>query len=171
LLETEIQDVLGEMWLEACEKGRTVSFKIASGSMSPFIEIGDIVKVRRVEPSKIHVGDIVAFKDSQRIIVHRVVRINRASGGFSFFQMGDASGYASGLKSDDIVGKVFAINKNGREVRLDSPKHVIGNRLFGWRALLVDYVNQGQHRAVSTGLRLFFRPAWRLCRGLILRHS
>ena len=170
-METEIQDVLSEMWLEVCQNGRTVSFRIASGSMKPTIEIGDVVKVKKVEPSEIRAGDIVAFKNDRHIVVHRIVRIKRANGGFSFFQMGDASGYASGLKSIDIVGKVFAINKNGREVRLDSPKQVIGNRMFGWRALLVDYINRGQHRAVSTGLRLFFKPAWRLCRNMLLWRS
>lgn len=171
MLETEIQDALSEMWLEACQSGRTISFKIASGSMRPTIEVGDVVSVRRVEPSEIHAGDIVAFKNDRHIIVHRIVRIIRADSGYNFFQMGDAGGAPVSLQATSIIGKVIAIRKNRREVRLDSPKQIIGSRLFAWRSLLVGYISRGQHKNIRIGARLLFRPVWRVCRSLLLWRS
>ena len=159
------------MWQEACQNGSTVSFRIASGSMRPAIEIGDTVKVRRAESSEIRAGDIVAFKDGKNIIVHRIVRVRRTNGHLDFFQMGDAGGVSQNIRADRIIGKVVTINKNGREVRLDSLKQTIIKRLSVWRLLIVDSTNRRRHQNINTGLRLFFRPAWRVCRNLLFWHS
>ncbi len=170
-MEDNVQSVLSEMWEEACENGRVVSFRIASGSMRPAIEVEDVVQVRRVEPSEIHAGDIVAFKNRGRIIVHRIVRIDRSNGSLGFFQMGDVGGVSKSLKEKNILGKVTVVNKKGRDFRLDSRRQIIANRIFGCRALLIDYVNRGQHQGIKTGLKFFVRPVWRLFRRLLLWHS
>ncbi len=166
-MENERKAALSEMWQEACQNGSTVSFKIASGSMRPALEIGDTVRVRRVEPSKIRAGDIVAFRDGGNVFVHRIVRVDRANGSASFYQMGDAGGISQIVPADRIIGKVAAINKNGREVRLDAPKQAIGSRIFAWRSRLIDSAHRGSHQNINSGLRLFFRPAWRLCRKVL----
>jgi signal peptidase I len=170
-MENEIKTVLSEMWQEACKNGRTVSFKIASGSMRPTIEVGDVVGVRRVKLSEIRAGDIVAFKEEKNVIVHRIVRVNRTNGFLTFLQMGDVGGISQIIRADRIIGKVASINKNGREIRLDSLKQSIINRLSAWRLLIIDSTNRGRHRFINTGLRLFFRPAWRVCRNLLLGRS
>jgi signal peptidase I len=170
-LENKVQNALSEMWQEACEAGRTVSFRIASGSMTPFLNVGDIVRVRHVEPSDIRMGDIVAFKNGQNIIVHRIIRIDRSNGCIRFYQMGDAGGVSENIQADSVIGKVTAINKNDHEIRLDSPGQVISNKIFGWRSILIDYYNRKQHTGISAGLRLFFKPAWRLFRTLYIWHS
>ncbi|BEP18297.1 hypothetical protein PYJP_16490 [Pyrofollis japonicus] len=47
---------------------------ILSGSMKPSIDVGDIVVVKPV--SRINIGSIVAYKASNRIVVHRVINIS-----------------------------------------------------------------------------------------------
>jgi len=41
---------------------------VASGSMSPALEVGDIVIVQGVPPTSIQVGDIVVFNSPQGIL-------------------------------------------------------------------------------------------------------
>jgi len=71
-LDCKAQCILGEMWQEACERGGSLSFKVVSGSMSPMIEVGDVVTVGRADHSRVRIGDVVAFQDGQNVVVHRV---------------------------------------------------------------------------------------------------
>jgi hypothetical protein len=169
-LENEIQDVLSEMWQEACENGRTVSFKIVSGSMSPVIQVGDIVQVSRVDPSKIGVGDIVAFRQDAKVMVHRVSAISRSNGGLRFRQGGDAGSTSLEIAARSLIGRIGVIKREGRDIRLDSPKQIISNKIFGYRLRLLDTLSRGRHQGILAGLWLLVRPPWRLCRTLLLRH-
>ena len=65
-LDDKAQSVLGEMWKEVCERGKSLSFKIVSGSMLPMIGVSDVVKVSRVEPSRIRIGDIAPGRSGHR---------------------------------------------------------------------------------------------------------
>ena len=49
-------------------------FIVLSGSMESKINVGDLVFVKEVNPSKLQVGDIIAFRDSENIVTtHRIV--------------------------------------------------------------------------------------------------
>jgi signal peptidase I len=53
------------------------NFAILSGSMTPTLDVGDLVIEHPVRPTKIRVGDIVTFRDPdnpKRLLTHRVVR-------------------------------------------------------------------------------------------------
>jgi len=66
---------------------------VASGSMSPALEAGDLVIVQGVSPTKIQVGDIIVFNPPQDgLTVHRVTRIQTLSNGtIQFKTKGDAN--------------------------------------------------------------------------------
>jgi len=54
-------------------------FVVSSGSMSPTINVGDLIIVQAVTPAQVNIGDIVVFRDPharlEAPIVHRVVDI------------------------------------------------------------------------------------------------
>ena len=162
--------ILGEMWQEVYQNGGALSFQVVSGSMSPIIEVGNVVKVSRVEPSEIQFGDIVAFQDGQNVVVHRVIGKSGSGRQLSFRQMGDTGSSSGKFPAQGLIGKVTAIQKQGREIQLSSRKYIISNHIFGWRLRLIDSLSQGQYHYVGTGLRLAFRPMWRLYRSLLLQH-
>lgn len=167
-LDYKTQSALGEIWREACERGRNLSFKIVSGSMSPIIEVGDVVRVTRVEPSRIRIGDVVLFKDCQNVVVHRIIGKSLSNAQLAFRQMGDAGGPSGKIAAQDIIGRVIVIEKEGREIYLDSRRHIMGNRILGWRLRLLDRLGRTQYRYISIVVRLTLRPMWRLYRRLLL---
>ena len=66
---------------------------IASGSMSPALEVGDLVIVQGVPPTSIKVGDIIVFDPPQGSrTIHRVTKIQTLPNGtIQFKTKGDAN--------------------------------------------------------------------------------
>jgi signal peptidase I len=166
-LDSKTQRILGEMWQEACEKGKNLSFQIASGSMSPLIEVGDVVKVSRAEPSQIRIGDIMAFQDGQNVVVHRLIGKSWSNRQLTLRHMGDASLFSGRIPAQNLIGRVTSIEKGGREIPLGSARPIIANRVLGWRLWLIDALSRRQYWRIGLGLRMLFRPVWRLCRSLL----
>ncbi len=72
-----------------------------SGEASDHIEVDDLIFVTEAEPEKLEVGDIIAYKSKDGIIVtHRIVEIETDDqGGLHFTTKGDANNVA-----DEPVG-------------------------------------------------------------------
>ena len=85
---------------------------IVSGSMRPTLDVGDLVIIERVDPSKIRKGDIIEYRVGRMSIVHRVVEIKKEG----FVTKGDANRYPDPdpVHPDQIRGKViFTVPKIG----------------------------------------------------------
>ena len=160
--------LLKEMWQEAYGEGRSLSFRVVSGSMRPLIEVGDVVKVTRVEPSRIRMGDVVAFQERQEVVVHRIIGKKWSDQQLLFRHRGDAGAGSGTLPAQNLLGKAWIIEKGGREIVLDSPRQVMNNRILGWQLRLGDTLRRAKHKQISTGVRLALRPLWRAYRSLIL---
>ena len=85
---------------------------IASGSMSPTIEIGDIVVVDKYycdNPKELAVGDIIVFKIKDTLYTHRIIKSIEKNGKYYFRTKGDYKDNAEDtwiVLKEDIVGKV-----------------------------------------------------------------
>ncbi len=91
-------------------------FVIASGSMEPNINIGDIVLVQPTDINEIKVGNIIAYHVSNRIVVHRVVEVLNNNGKIYLKTKGDANLDADpGLVTERaVLGKIaFTIPRVG----------------------------------------------------------
>lgn len=86
-------------------------FIVMSGSMETTINIGDLVIVKKVNSSNIHTGDIIAFKNGNIVISHRVKEIINDSGTYKFKTKGDNNNVADDfiVNSDAIEG--ILVNK------------------------------------------------------------
>ena len=64
---------------------------VASNSMHPAIDKGDVVIIKKVDDNynTIKKGDVIAFKYSNVIIIHRVINIVRDRGEYFFYTKGD----------------------------------------------------------------------------------
>ncbi len=65
---------------------------IATGSMSPNINKGDVVLLKKLsdkEISKLKVGDVLVFKQNNKIIVHRISKILKSGNEIFFKTKGD----------------------------------------------------------------------------------
>lgn len=97
------------------ETGRAV-LKVASSSMSPRIEAGDVISIVRAEPRTLLPGDVVVFRsDEAGLVVHRLIWRNHPLGRPTHvFTRGDASGCLDrSVPVGRVVGRVEGINRGG----------------------------------------------------------
>ena len=86
-------------------------FIVMSGSMETTINIGDLVIVKKVNSNNIHTGDIIAFKNGNIVISHRVKEVINDSGTYKFKTKGDNNNVADDfIVSSDAIEGIF-INK------------------------------------------------------------
>jgi hypothetical protein len=120
-------------------------FQACGRSMLPFIQDGEILHVRAVDPKEIRVCEIVLYRDQSRFKAHRVTRKRRNV----FTTRGDASLEADPvIRGEQIVGKITAKEcaTTGRLVSFDGP----GSR--------IRYALWASRRFLSTKLRGWLSP-------------
>lgn len=93
-----------------CGYFKYYALAIATGSMEPNIKKGDVVIVEKVDKiyNDIKVGDVIAFKHNNIVIVHRVIKKINSKDGYYFYTKGDANSNADDYKISEemIVGIV-----------------------------------------------------------------
>ena len=98
------------------------AFVVASGSMEPTLDFGDIVIIRETEQNNINTGDIITFleKDNNKsTITHRIVNIIEEDGKIKYQTKGDNNNTRDDelVTYDNIEGKYqFKISKLGRAI-------------------------------------------------------
>ena len=89
-------------------------FRVSSGSMSPNLEIGDVILSHRVPISDIHEGDIITYTGETgdlkgKLITHMVIKEPSlaSDGGYVLQTQGTAEGTVPDepIKDDQIIGK------------------------------------------------------------------
>ena len=90
---------------------------VISGSMSPTLDVGDVVIIAKVSAATVKPGDIIQFREPEGVTtVHRVVEIQESEGQRFFITQGDANREpdADPVLFANVVGKaVFDIPKIG----------------------------------------------------------
>ena len=119
--------------------------------MMPFINDGDIVSITSLSerPNR---GDVVAFTspNGDKLMIHRIISIKPEG----FLLKGDNISTPDGFaKSDDIIGKIIRVERNGGTVPLGlgAERHLIP-------------VITGKHRRLLYALIL---PLWKIMKPII----
>lgn len=97
-------------------------YTIISPSMTPNINVYDVVFVQNVDVSTLEVGDIISFYSTNSFfgntpITHRIVSVNKESNNYSFVTKGDANAKIDNdlALGNNVIGKVlFKIPALGR---------------------------------------------------------
>jgi hypothetical protein len=97
--------------------GAELRVKVTGRSMAPFLNDGDVVRIRKVDRGMLAPGDLIFFKTAQgapvlhRIMTRRRTRENR----MRYVTKGDALiACDAPVMDDDILGKVIKIEKSLR---------------------------------------------------------
>lgn len=88
-----------------------LAITIGSGSMSPNIQKGDIVIVKKINSQEIKdlkEGDVLVFRYHDKIVVHRVIEIEKGESDYTFQTKGDHNNSKDSwiITERDLVGKV-----------------------------------------------------------------
>lgn len=65
-------------------------FIVLSGSMETQISAGDIVVVKEIDTNELKKGDIIAFKDGNIVITHRIDEVTEIDGKTQYITKGDS---------------------------------------------------------------------------------
>jgi signal peptidase I len=118
-------------------RGHLLLRPVRGFSMAPWIQDGDRVVLAPAASRDIRPGDIVQFAAPDGLRVHRVLAVEAGMDGLRFFVAGDASELPDGpVPEAAILGRVVAVTRLGRTVRLDAPAARLRARLRAWRARL-----------------------------------
>ena len=104
-----------------CE-GHPVRFRARGGSMHPTIRDGDALVLTPIQPIALQIGDIVLACQAGRPLAHRIVRLTKRNDRpVRVVLRGDALLSCDlPMVPDAIVGRVIAVERNGRRIDLDS---------------------------------------------------
>lgn len=110
-----------ELSKEILGKGSCLRFQAKGDSMRPFIKNGQIIQVRPAKIFEINSGDVIFCRSfNNRMIVHRVIRKQRRNDKIVLLTKGDStSDFDEYVYPDSILGKVIAIERNNRVIRMD----------------------------------------------------
>jgi|GEM_PF-5072344 len=113
--------------------GRERAIEIQGTSMEPFLKAGDLVQVEAVSPSRLGIGDLIAFLQGGSLIVHRFVgRVDRS--GIRFLrQKGDNLSGHGLVQPEALVGRVVWVERGMERRFLLHGKGLAWNRIRGYR--------------------------------------
>jgi signal peptidase len=102
-----------DLMLELLNRGGEATVRVNGSSMLPSIWPGDSLTVRRSLIAEVRRGDIALFTRDGRLFAHRVIAV----AGEHVVTQGDAVPLPDApVSSDELLGVVVAVSRNGREV-------------------------------------------------------
>lgn len=85
--------------------------------MLPFVRDGDVAVIRSAEVGEIAVGDVVLYEAApEQLVLHRVARRE----GNALIARGDALPDCEAVDPARVLGRLVALERNGRARRLDT---------------------------------------------------
>lgn len=89
-------------------------YTISSESMSPKINKGDIVIIKKCKDIEIQEGDIITFKADSEVVTHRVKKVNNEDGKVLYITKGDNNNAedTSYVSYNQVIGKMVKVIPN-----------------------------------------------------------
>lgn len=138
-----LREIANDLWVRLCDAKGVCWLPVLTDSMAPLISPGDLVRVARVTSQKVRFGDIVVFKRSSELIVHRVLKRRRTAEGIFLSEKGDAGNVYGIINDDKVVGRVTGLKKGNRIFDLDWPSSRLANLFISaWFRMAAACVNR-----------------------------
>lgn len=134
-------NLLFELASGLLKEHKRVRFRVKGGSMRPWIRDGDVIEIEPVSISDLRPGDVVFYRRVQGIkghipmtksqisnstkslVAHRLIaKYHCYDGRVRLICQGDAIPWPDPeIKPDEVLGRVVAVNRDGRRITLRSP--------------------------------------------------
>ena len=123
ILENVSRDANVDLYEDILRSGISLRLQVTGRSMSPFLVGGEILTIKKVPGSSLHIGDLIYFKIRDGFpLLHRIVKKQSRGDMFLFQTKGDAvSTPDEPVRERDILGKVCRIERTNSDCR---EKHV-----------------------------------------------
>lgn len=115
LVNDEPNQVKLDLAIEILRWEGEAKLAVGGSSMLPSIWPGDVLEVHRVDAADLAVDDVVVFARENRLVVHRVLSLNRERDEIVLITRGDRSPRPdSPVSASELLGKVKMIQRGGR---------------------------------------------------------
>lgn len=114
-----------------------VELPLLSGSMAPAIPVGAVLRIA-TSPEPCQAGDVVVFRQGERLIAHRILLVLRAGPWSWLLEKGDANRLGHWRQDADVRGRVVGFRSAGQPPQddpTDSALASAGLRRHIWRWL------------------------------------
>ncbi len=108
---------------------RRVRLHVRGTSMAPWLGPGDVLVVEPVRAGALRPGDLVVRCDGETCLVHRLIAYD-ARRGLWYTKGDDVSNLDPPLPSKNLVGRVVAVERNGRRQELSTRRAATVGRLL-----------------------------------------
>ena len=128
-------EAIRQLFINLLREGHVIRSLAVGNSMSPSIKKGDLLVVKPLLLEEAEIGEIVAFRrdESQSVLTtHRVIQKGKERGQRYIITKGDRNPYRDFplLSSQELLGKVTGIERNGQVISLESPFYRIRGYLM-----------------------------------------
>ncbi|MEW6442404.1 MAG: nucleotidyltransferase family protein [bacterium] len=132
-----------DLWKSA---GRPITLVVEGNSMRPLVSPGDRATIRTTAPAKVRRGDLVAFRQGDRIVVHRCLGRRTVAGRRWLCEKGDGQARWRWVPQDRVAGRVDLLERNGRVRDMSRWPWCALNRLLGltWACTIAVLEDRGR---------------------------
>ncbi|MFB3068203.1 MAG: signal peptidase I, partial [Acidobacteriota bacterium] len=119
-------EAIRQLFINLLREGHVIRSLAVGKSMSPSIKKGELLIVKPIALEEAELGEIVAFRrdESQSVLTtHRVIQKGKENGRRYIITKGDRNPYRDFplVSSQELLGKVTGIERNGQVIWLESP--------------------------------------------------
>jgi hypothetical protein len=114
-------EALVSLSIDALRQGHSLWFRVASGSMSPTLRVGDEVRVEPASAITIRIGEIAAFETGEGLVIHRIVKHQQTGTTIRLLEMCDVHLHPHWIEADAIVGRVNLVRQGTQKINLQHP--------------------------------------------------
>ena len=123
-----------ELWCEGLKDGNTLRSRSRGDSMAPFIRDGNVLLIKPAD--EIYLGDVIAFRNNQGIIAHRVIEKNKIGSEFYYTTKGDNLPYKDDpMRKSKVLGKVIEVEAKRKKIDMQA----LPRRLQNYAVALVSH--------------------------------
>lgn len=117
----------------ALASGVRVRFRAHGASMYPAIRDGETITAEPVKVADIVCGDILLCRSRGRLLAHRVTAVDERGAVRTLRTRGDTNvGWDAPVAEADVIGRVTAVARGSRVVRLDGRAARLRHRVRAW---------------------------------------
>ncbi|MBI1883722.1 MAG: signal peptidase I [Chlamydiae bacterium] len=113
-----IKENLIQIWKDL-EKTQWIS--CSGSSMKPLITDRTELLLQFCKPDKIHLGHIIAFRNENEMIVHRILGFSKKANKLYFIEKGDNNPLPNLIPQESLIGRIVALKKGSRILSLRNP--------------------------------------------------
>jgi signal peptidase len=126
----EPSQVKFDLAVEVLRSAGGAKLAVGGSSMLPSIWPGDVLDIQRVAAADLALDDVVVFARENRLVVHRILSLNRDGDEVILITGGDRSRRSdSPVSASELLGKVEMIQRGGRKL---IPRRTRWTRIASW---------------------------------------